>query len=70
MSKANRDFFVDSQHGAKFVESLHAMIDREHERAENEPDSSRDHTQRAKGIRDVINEIKRISVAEKEETES
>lgn len=68
MSKM-RDFFVESDEGVEFVKSLYALIDSEHERAENEPEHSRDHTQRANGIRIVVNEIKRKSALKKGEAE-
>lgn len=50
-------FFVDSPEGRSFVESLHALIDAEHQKAENEPVLSAAHTQTAKGIRQVISKI-------------
>lgn len=52
-----RDFFVDSQAGSDLLKSIQKLITVEHTKAENEPDLARDHVQRAKGIREVINLI-------------
>lgn len=64
-----RDFFVHSSDGQEFVKSLYVLIDQEHQRAEAEANSARDHTQKAKGIRIVIDEIKRKTALKKGETD-
>lgn len=54
MSQAYRDFFKDSPAGQEFVTKLHVLIDTQHKKGEDSPEMSRDYTQRAKGIREVI----------------
>lgn len=63
-SNAYQAFFQKSESGKFFMEFLNDEIGREHERAEKEPESARDHTQRAKGLRTVV---EHISVTAKED---
>lgn len=58
MNKIWREFFIDSVEGQRFMERLQQMIDSQHEDAEKSPELARDHTQRAKGIREVIGMVK------------
>lgn len=58
-----RDFFKESLEGQAFIEKLEFIIDQEHERSENstDPNASFAHTQRAKGVRDVIAAINALT---------
>jgi hypothetical protein len=56
-----RDFFKDSQAGEHFTNSLAYLIEQNHHKAENEPDNARDYTQRAKGVREVLDVINSYS---------
>lgn len=62
ISKRYREFFVDSTEGKEFVEKLESLIHANYEKAERRPDSARDISQQNMGIREVINEIKRLSI--------
>ena len=57
-----RNFFEQSDAGVHFIKSLDKLIDSKHREAEKNPDNSRDYTQRACGIREVINMIKVMTV--------
>jgi len=59
MSKhhAEHKVYFDSPAGLELLTSISNMIDSNHEKAENEPDYARDHMQRAKGNREVLNMI-------------
>lgn len=52
--------FFESPAGIEFLTTVTGMIDTNHEKAENDPEHSRDHMQRAKGNREVLNVIKSI----------
>jgi hypothetical protein len=54
---AYRNFFIKSEEGRAFVEFIESLINSEHEKAENKPELARDHAQRAKGMREVLNHI-------------
>lgn len=54
--------FLASHEGELFIHKLDSMIDEAHSNAENNPELSRDYTQRAKGIRSVKEELIALSV--------
>lgn len=53
-AKNYRNFFKDSPAGQHFMEQLDRLIESSHQKAEDEPESARDHMQRAKGKREVV----------------
>lgn len=53
-------FFLKSADGQEFVEWIENQIERYHEQAEGSPEDSRDLSQRAKGLRDVLNHIQGV----------
>lgn len=55
------DFFMDSEAGQAFINDLHNIINRQHEDAEDAPETARDAISRAKGVRLVIAHINSIS---------
>lgn len=55
---AYKTFFEQSDAGAYFIESLYKLIDSKHAAAEKNAEQSRDLTQKACGVREVINSIK------------
>ena len=57
---AYASFFVKSNEGAEFVEWVENQIERYHEQAESSPEDARDLSQRAKGLRDVLNHIQGV----------
>jgi C4-type Zn-finger protein len=57
--------FFGSPAGEAFLTTIYGMIDTEHEAAEKNPELARDHTQRAKGIREVTNIIKSMTAKDK-----
>lgn len=57
LRKAYRTFFRESEEGMHFVETLEALINQQHTKAENAPESARDATQVAKGVRQVLEHI-------------
>lgn len=57
LKSAYRNFFIKSEEGKEFMESLKKLIESEHEKAEKNPELARDHAQRAKGIREVLDHI-------------
>lgn len=61
LKSAYRNFFIESVEGKHFVNWLKEIIESEHEKAEKTPELSRDHTQRAKGAREVLDHIKSVT---------
>lgn len=57
LENAYAQFFDKSQAGQYFVKELHRMIQSAHEDSENYPELSRDHAQRAKGMRMIVDHI-------------
>lgn len=66
-SERYRQFFRESPEGIDFVVSLSDMINSEHEKAEaaDDPNASHAHTQRAKGIREVLTKISSLTTEAK-----
>lgn len=60
-----QEFFVEDAKGRAFVKQLYELIDSEHAHAEDEPELALEHTQRAKGIREVVNLIQSLSAGTK-----
>lgn len=56
LNEAYKTFF-DSESGKYFIEQIEGLIDFNHKSAELKPENSRDHTQRAKGNREVLDAI-------------
>lgn len=69
MSQFSKEYkqFFESPAGTEFLTTMTNMIDSNHEKAENEPDKSRDYMQRAKGNREVLNVVKSILAERKVE---
>lgn len=65
MNKQYREFFKESEYGVKFVERLNEQISAQHMKAEDDPDHSRDYTQRAKGVREVLDLINSLCAGSK-----
>lgn len=57
LKRAYEGFFAKSEAGKHFVASVVSIIADNHEKAENDPERARDHVQRAKGAREVIEHI-------------
>lgn len=53
--------FFGSPAGAEFLAELNRLIQAEHEQAEDKPELARDHTQRAKGVRSVLQHIQIVT---------
>lgn len=62
LKSAYQNFFIKSDEGKAFMSELTRLIDSCHEKAEKDANSSRDHTQQARGIRQVIEHIQSVSV--------
>lgn len=62
LTKQYKAFFEDSEAGKYFVAELNRLISDAHRDAENVPENSRDHAQRAKGVRVVLDHIKSVGV--------
>lgn len=60
LAEAYRKFFVESEAGQEFMKEVHRLIDHNHEKAEDNPELSRDHMQRAKGNREVLAHIQSV----------
>lgn len=56
-----QNFFVKSEEGKAFVDELERLIATCHEYAEKDADKSRDYTQQARGIRQVIEHIRSVT---------
>ena len=54
--KSVRDF-VDSPAGNWYIERLDSSIKHNHNKAEDNPEMSRDYTQRAKGVREALEQL-------------
>lgn len=65
-----RAFFLESAAGQHFMKHLPYLIDLQHEAAEKNPELARDYTQRAKGIREVVNHISSVTVKPKSRKEN
>ena len=59
--RAYTAFFMSNEAGKEFMQTLSTIIDTNHTAAENAPELSRDHVQRAKGVREVIAHIQSIT---------
>jgi hypothetical protein len=58
---AYQNFFTKSEEGKAFMAELGRLIDVSHEKAEKDANGSRDYTQQARGIRQVIEHIQSVS---------
>lgn len=63
--RAYQSFFIKAEAGQQFMKHLSELITTQHEKAENEPELSRDYVQRAKGVREVIQHIQSMSAERK-----
>jgi uncharacterized protein YaaN involved in tellurite resistance len=61
LRQAYQAFFVKSEAGRAFMESLSQIIAECHNQAEKAPELSRDLVQRAKGARQVLEHIQSVS---------
>jgi len=57
---AYQQFFLKSEDGQFFLETMEKIISDQHELAEKDGDKARDHTQRAKGARLVQEHIQSV----------
>lgn len=57
LKKEYKAFFEESDAGRYFTDQLSSLIDFNHQSAELKPENARDHTQRAKGNREVLAHI-------------
>jgi hypothetical protein len=60
-AEAYSKFFDGSEAGLEFLKELNRLIDHNHEKAEEVPESARDHVQRAKGNREVLQHIRGVT---------
>ena len=67
-TKQYQDFFRDSEAGQQVLKDLELLINANHLKAEDDPDHSRDHMQRAKGNREALNKINSLLVEVKKPT--
>jgi len=58
LGKSYKAFFEDTEAGKLFMQNLTVMISSKHEQSEKNPESARDNSQQAYGIREVENYIK------------
>lgn len=58
---AYRVFFGKNEAGKQFIKKLEDLIAANHTDAETHPENARDHAQRAKGIRQVIEHIQSLT---------
>ena len=58
ISDAYTRFFLKSEEGKHFMDSLEDFIADAHENAEKTPENARDFTQQARGIRTVLSHIR------------
>lgn len=56
-----REFFMKSEEGKAFMAELDRLISDAHQKAESNADKSRDYTQQAKGVRQVIEHIQSVT---------
>jgi hypothetical protein len=56
MSNRYHDFFIESDEGKAYIRVLNKLIDQNHRKAEQSPELARDFTQRAKGIREALDQ--------------
>lgn len=61
LKRGYQAFFLNTDAGKEFYKELHEIIERNHVKAENDPDHARDFVQQSKGVRDIINHIKVLS---------
>jgi hypothetical protein len=61
MSNRYHEFFIESPEGVQYIRTLDEMISQQHEKAEKSPESARDFTQRAKGIREALDQARSMS---------
>lgn len=65
LGEAYRGFFLKSEAGKYFISELSRLIDDEHRSAEKNPELSRDHVQRAKGMRNLEEHIQSVTIKKK-----
>ena len=56
-----QNFFLKTDEGKAFVAELDRLINDAHQKAEKDADKSRDYTQQAKGVRQVIEHIQSVT---------
>lgn len=61
---AFKTFFKESDPGQHFIKKVLSEIDSQHQKAEKDPELARDYTQRAKGMREVL-ELIQSTMAER-----
>lgn len=64
-TKTYQSFFLKSEEGIAFVAEVKRLIESNHEKSESNPELSRDHAQRAKGNREVLDHILSITTESK-----
>lgn len=64
-AKQYQEFFILSDAGVDFTETVSSMILSKHEAAEENPENARDYAQQAKGIREVEKLIQSITAKKK-----
>lgn len=69
-TKQYQEFFMQSDAGSDFTETISNMILSKHEMAENTPENARDFAQQAKGIREVEKLIQSITANKKKGSSS
>ncbi len=52
--------FLKTEYGKYFVSIVEGIISTNHESAEENPELARDHTQRAKGAREVLDHLRSV----------
>lgn len=62
LKQAYQAFFEKSEAGKYFMSELNRMLSDNHETAEKNPETARDHMQRAKGNRQVLEHIVSVGI--------
>lgn len=61
IQSAYQGFFLKSEGGKFFLAELSRLIDESHDKAEKDANASRDYTQQARGVRQVVEHIQSIT---------
>ena len=61
-TSAYKNFFVKSEDGKELIEWINNQIQRYHNASEDNPSIARDNSQRAKGMRDILDHIEGVII--------
>ena len=63
--RAYQSFFLKSEAGKGFIEKIHEIIANNHSKGETDGTLSRDHSQRARGNREILEHIQSLTAERK-----